>query len=33
MTIPGLIVLMRPPRLAQCTASAMTRNEFPRYDS
>ena len=33
MIIPGLIVLSRAPRLAHRTASAITRNEFPRLES
>ena len=33
MTIPGLIVLIRAPRVPQRTASAMTRSEFPRFES
>jgi hypothetical protein len=33
MTILGLIVLIRAPRLPQCTASAITRNEFARFES
>ena len=32
MMIPGLIVLTRAPRLPQRTASAITRNEFPRFE-
>ena len=30
--MPGLIVLTRAPRLPHRTASAITRNEFPRFD-
>jgi hypothetical protein len=33
MTIPGLIILMRAPRLPQRTASAITRSELPRFES
>ena len=33
ITIPGLIVLIRARRFLQCTASAMTRSEFPRFES
>ena len=33
MMMPGLIVLIEAPRLPQRTASAITRNEFPRFDS
>ena len=33
MMMPGLIVLTRAPRLPQRTASAITRSEFPRFES
>ena len=33
MMMPGLMVFTRAPRLAQRTASAMTRSEFPRLAS
>jgi hypothetical protein len=33
MMMPGLIVLIRAPRLPQRTASAITRNELPRFES
>ena len=33
MMMPGLIVLIRAPRLPHRTASAMTRSEFPRLAS
>ncbi len=32
MMIPGLMVLIRALRFPQRTASAITRNEFPRYE-
>ena len=32
MMMPGLMVLIRAPRFPQRTASAITRNEFPRFE-
>jgi len=33
MMMPGLMVFTRAPRAPQRTASAITRSEFPRFDS
>ena len=33
MMMPGLMVLIRAPRLPQRTASAITRSELPRLES